>query len=76
VVGEVVRLREKLNWFESRPLFGTTVLVTRPASRRENRRPAGGLWRARPHHATIAIVPPADWRPLDRAIGDLARYDW
>src|SRR2546428_10405904 len=25
---------------------------------------------------TFAIVPPADWRPLDRAIGDLARYDW
>src|SRR2546430_11243296 len=25
---------------------------------------------------TIAIVPPADWRPLDRAIGDLAWYDW
>jgi uroporphyrinogen III methyltransferase/synthase len=29
VVGEVVRLREKLNWFEKRPLFGVTVLVTR-----------------------------------------------
>src|SRR2546429_8098169 len=25
---------------------------------------------------TIAIVPPADWGPLDRAIGTLARYDW
>src|SRR5207245_1754163 len=25
---------------------------------------------------TIAIVPPADWGPLDRAIADLARYDW
>src|SRR5207245_10886326 len=25
---------------------------------------------------TIAIAPPVDWRPLDRAIGDLARYDW
>src|SRR3989475_8994082 len=37
VVGEVVRLREKLNWFESRPLFGTTVLVTRP------REQAGGF---------------------------------
>ena len=30
VVGEVVKLRAKLNWFETRPLFGTTVLVTRP----------------------------------------------
>jgi uroporphyrinogen III methyltransferase/synthase len=29
VVGEVVKLREKLNWFEKRPLFGKTVVVTR-----------------------------------------------
>jgi uroporphyrinogen III methyltransferase/synthase len=29
IVGEVVRLRENLNWFEKRPLFGVTVLVTR-----------------------------------------------
>ena len=30
VIGEVVRLRSQLNWFEWRPLFGTRVLVTRP----------------------------------------------
>ncbi|MHB8575112.1 MAG: uroporphyrinogen-III C-methyltransferase [Dehalococcoidia bacterium] len=29
VVGEVVRLRPRLDWFESRPLFGKSVLVTR-----------------------------------------------
>jgi len=29
IVGEVVKLREKLNWFESKPLFGKRVLVTR-----------------------------------------------
>ncbi len=32
VVGEVVRLREKLNWYESKPLFGRRVLVTRARS--------------------------------------------
>ena len=30
VVGEVVRLRDRLNWYESRPLFGKGILVTRP----------------------------------------------
>ncbi|MDH5564904.1 MAG: uroporphyrinogen-III C-methyltransferase, partial [Nitrospirota bacterium] len=30
VVGEVVRLRDRLNWYETRPLFGKGVLVTRP----------------------------------------------
>jgi len=29
IFGEVVRLREQLNWFETRPLFGRRVLVTR-----------------------------------------------
>ena len=29
VVGEVVTLREKLGWFENRPLFGRSIAVTR-----------------------------------------------
>ena len=29
VIGEVVRLRGQLNWFEQRPLFGRRILVTR-----------------------------------------------
>ena len=29
VIGEVVKLRDKLNWFERRPLFGRRVVVTR-----------------------------------------------
>jgi len=77
VVGEVVRLREKLNWFESRPLFGTTVLVTRP---REQAAEFADLLTAYGAHViafpTIAIIPPADWGPLDRALADLAGYDW
>jgi len=31
VVGEVVRLRDELGWFDALPLFGRRVLVTRPA---------------------------------------------
>lgn len=29
VIGDVVKLRKKLNWFENRPLFGQRVVVTR-----------------------------------------------
>ena len=29
IIGDVVKLRPKLNWFESRPLFGQRVVVTR-----------------------------------------------
>lgn len=31
VVGDVIHLREKLNWFEQKPLFGKKVAVTRSA---------------------------------------------
>ncbi len=29
VVGEVVKLRDELNWFEKRPLFGQRIVITR-----------------------------------------------
>lgn len=29
IVGDVVKLRDKLNWFERKPLFGMRILVTR-----------------------------------------------
>ncbi len=29
IIGEVVRLREKLSWFEKKPLFGKRIVVTR-----------------------------------------------
>ncbi|MFH1092632.1 MAG: uroporphyrinogen-III C-methyltransferase [Candidatus Omnitrophota bacterium] len=30
VIGKVVNLRKKLNWYESKPLFGKKILITRP----------------------------------------------
>jgi uroporphyrinogen III methyltransferase/synthase len=30
VIGEVVRLRDRIEWFEKRPLFGRRIVVTRP----------------------------------------------
>jgi uroporphyrinogen III methyltransferase/synthase len=35
IVGDVVKLREKLNWFERRPLFGQRIVVTRRAGQSE-----------------------------------------
>lgn len=69
IVGEVVNLRESLSWFESRPLFGKRVLVTRPEG-------AGGeLTRLLEErgaevisHPVIQISPPDDFAPLDAAI--------
>ena len=77
VVGEVVSLRAKLNWFETRPLFGMAVLITRPQEQVKEFSDLlsayGATVMAFP---TIAIVPPRDWTMLDQAIHELSRYDW
>lgn len=77
VIGEVVRLRERLNWYERLPLFGTRIVVTRDRSQ------AGEL-ASRLHRLgaevielpTIEIRPPLNPAPLERAIAQLETYDW
>ncbi|MBI5411090.1 MAG: uroporphyrinogen-III C-methyltransferase [Nitrospirae bacterium] len=77
VVGPVVRLREQLNWFETRPLFGKRILVTRAKEQ------AGELSQLLRGYGgdpvecpTIQIVPPASWSELDEAIAELSLYHW
>ncbi|MCD5407566.1 MAG: uroporphyrinogen-III C-methyltransferase [Desulfotomaculum sp.] len=77
VVGEVVRLRDKLAWFESKPLFGKRVLVTRSREQaselsRQIEELGGEAW----EFPTIRIAAPADYTALDAAIGKLPLYQW
>jgi len=77
VIGEVVRLREKLNWFERLPLFGTRIVVTRAQSQAgEMRGRLESLGAEVMELPVISIEPPADPAPLDAAIARLAEYDW
>lgn len=77
LVGEVARLREKLAWFDNKPLFGKTVLVTRAreqASLLTERLEALG---ARCFEApVIKVVPPDSYQQLDDSITRLADYHW
>src|SRR3984885_14276628 len=77
IVGEVVRLREKLNWFESLPLFGQRIVVTRARRQAETLsaklRALGAEVIELP---TIEIHPALDYEPLDRALANLGSYDW
>ena len=77
VVGKVVDLRDTLNWYDSKPLFGKGVVITRPERQaddlaelllEEGANPIG--------FPTIKIVPPPDWSELDAAIKNLEDYDW
>lgn len=77
VIGDVVTLRDRFNWYEHLPLFGKRIVVTR------DRRQAAEL--ADPLEAlgaealllpVIEIREPADSAPLDAAIANLPSYDW
>ena len=77
VVGEVVRLREELNWFEKRPLFGKKIIVTR--AREQASGFLAGLSRLGAEcieFPTIEIAPPERWDALDQAINNLENFQW
>lgn len=77
IVGEVVTLRDQLAWFDTRKLFGKTILVTRAreqASALTDRLEALG---AKCYEApAIKIVPPVSFDDLDAAIQRLDTYQW
>jgi uroporphyrinogen III methyltransferase/synthase len=77
VVGPVVDRRRELSWFESLPLFGQRIVVTRPID--EAVRIAPGLESLGAEvllAPTVQILPIADFGPLDLAIGRLHDFDW
>jgi uroporphyrinogen III methyltransferase/synthase len=77
VIGRVAGLREHLRWFDSRPLFGKRVLVTRP---REQSAEFVALLESLGAQAIeapmISIAPPADWGPLDEICQRVGEFDW
>ncbi|MEE9200990.1 MAG: uroporphyrinogen-III C-methyltransferase [Candidatus Brocadiales bacterium] len=77
VVGEVVRLREQLNWFETRPLYGRTVVVTRARSQASDFARALEERGARIiEFPTIDIAEPTDFSPFDEALREISGFHW
>jgi len=79
VVGEVVRLRDSLKWFEPVPLAGVRVMVTRASSALGG---SGGLVEALRDAGADAVSiplvqlePATDPAPLDRALAQIADFD-
>jgi uroporphyrinogen III methyltransferase/synthase len=77
VIGDVVKLRHKLNWFERRPLFGSRVVVTRS---REQANPLASKLRELGADVleipTIKIEAPSRREELVDALLELNSYDW
>jgi len=77
VIGNVVRERAAIRWFDATPLFGKRVLVTRPG--RAGDELASRLWEvgAEPVLApTIAIGAPDDAAGMRDALRRLDTYRW
>jgi uroporphyrinogen III methyltransferase/synthase len=77
IIGDVVKLRGKLNWFEQRPLFGRRVVVTRRSEQ------AGGFAQRLTELGadvlevpTIKITQPKETDAIVDALLGLNSYDW
>jgi len=77
VIGEVVGLRDTINWFEKKPLFGKSILVTR------TRDQASELVMLLEESgaeclegSTIALVDPDSWAEVDNGLDSIENYDW
>ncbi len=77
IVGEVAGEYRATNWFNTRPLFGITILVTRPEHQADDLatrlRSLGADVLYQP---AIEIAPPDDWSKVDAAIDRLREFDW
>lgn len=79
IIGDVVKLRPKLNWFERRPLFGQRVVVTRAREQADPfSKQLSDLGAEVLEIPTIKIVPPGEERRHDviDALLELNSYDW
>lgn len=76
IIGEVVKYREELRWYDNLPLFGKRFLITRP---RVQAAPFVKLLQQQGAETicipTIEIVPPEDLAPLDQALQELSGFD-
>jgi uroporphyrinogen III methyltransferase/synthase len=77
VFGDVVALRETLNWYEKRPLLGKRIVVTRT---RKQASILSNKLRALGAHVielpTIRIEPPSNLREFAELVQDAHTYDW
>ncbi|MFZ2807473.1 MAG: uroporphyrinogen-III C-methyltransferase [Desulfosalsimonadaceae bacterium] len=77
VAGEVVALREKMKWFENRPLFGKKIVVTRARAQASDMvARLTDLGAECLEYPVIKTVPPDDYARLDKAINTLSGYHW
>jgi uroporphyrinogen III methyltransferase/synthase len=77
IIGEVVSLRDRFNWYERLPLFGKKVIVTRDRGQSPLlAEPLETLGAEILFVPVIEIAPAAEPSSLEEAISRLDTYDW
>jgi uroporphyrinogen III methyltransferase/synthase len=77
VVGECAALGRELRWFETMPLFGKRIVITRSsADASDFATRIHALGGEAIEFPTIERVPPASYEVLDRAIAEIGSFDW
>jgi uroporphyrinogen III methyltransferase/synthase len=77
IIGKVVSLRKHLRWFDTKPLFGKKIVITRATEQArdfaELLEEAGAEVIPFP---TIQLMPPENWKIADTALRHLDSFDW
>ncbi len=77
IIGEVTRLAHCMSWFDTRPLSGKTVLVTRSEQQADElAEPLRSLGAEVISQPAIEIEPLSSFEQLDREIARLSEYDY
>jgi len=77
IVGDCVKQRDELAWFEDKPLFGQKIGITRPAAQAESQiRKAFELGAQPILMPAIQIEPIEDWSEVDVTLQRLDEFNW
>lgn len=77
IIGDVVRLKEKLNWFERLPLFGQKIVVTRAAKRNQAfQEKLEQLGAEVIEFPTVTTSFLSNYKTVDAVLKNIKIYDW
>jgi uroporphyrinogen III methyltransferase/synthase len=77
IIGKVVELRQTISWFENRPLFGQTIVVTRSRHQASEITAKLEALGANVMEApTIELREPTKFEAIDAALKEAGAFDW
>ncbi len=77
VVGNVVKMKDKLDWFEQKPLLGKKIVVTRAREQASSiAQMLSSLGAQVVEFPTIQINPIADFSEVEAETKNISKYDW